>query len=127
MLIINLEGLNSHDTRVQLLTILVLKMRSLQKSEDKLEHARELKVIVDKVKKDDLHLTYINEKTFESLKKEVSSTLISVTPITQVIHRGHNYGRNELVKVKYEDGREQTKKYKHVKEQLKLGACILVS
>jgi len=126
-LIINLEGLNRHDIRVQLLTILVLKMRSLQKSDDKLEHARELKVIVDKVKKDDLHLTYINEKTFESLKKEVSSTLISITPITQVIRRGYNFGRNELVKVKYEDGREQTKKYKHVKEQLKLGACVLVS
>jgi tetratricopeptide (TPR) repeat protein len=125
-LIINLEGLNSHDVRVQLLTILVLKMRSLQKIEDKLEQALELKSIIDKVKKEDLHLTYINEKTFESLKKEVSSTLVAFTPIPQVIYEGKIYGRNEVVKVKYEDGREQMKKYKLVKDQIKHGHCQIV-
>lgn len=126
-LIINLEGLYSLDIKVQLLTILLLKMRCLQKGEDKLEQAQELNLIIDKVKKEDLHLSHINEQTFESIKNEVIATIVSETPINQVIRKGKQYGRNELVKVQFKDESVLTKKYKYIQEDIKKGNCTIIN
>ena len=126
-LIINQKGLYSHDIKVQLLTILLLKMRCLQKGEHKLEQAQELKSIIDKVKKEDLHLTHIDERNFESLKSEVIATIVAETPITQVIRKGKQYGRNEIVKVQFKDGLMQTKKYKYIQEDIKRGNCWIIN
>ena len=125
-LIINLENHYSHDTKIQLLTIFVLKMRSLQRGEDRLEQAQKLKLIIDKVKKEDIQLEHINKKAFESIKNEVLTTIVLETPVQQVIRKGKRYGRNELVKVIRESGVEETRKYKHVQQDLERGFCKIM-
>ncbi|MBE9482009.1 MAG: preprotein translocase subunit SecA, partial [Bacteroidetes bacterium] len=46
---------------------------------------------------------------------------------TQPVKVDKKIGRNDKVKVRYNDGREVMKKYKHVEHEIKRGACQMVS
>lgn len=125
-LIISLEGLNNHESRVKLISILFLKMRSISEQHGKLMQAHEVKEIIENTKKEDLKITHINESILKNIKRETERTIVSMTPIKQIVKSERSYGRNERVTVKYADGRVETKKYKFVKEGVLNGLCHIV-
>jgi hypothetical protein len=126
-MIINLEGTNTHSSCVKLLSILYLKMKAIKDQSRLVNHAEMLKGIIDKTSPEDLKLTTLNKDLLKSIKGQTERLLITLKPVEQVIRSDRKFGRNEVVKVRYEDGREESKKYKLVKESLSLGKCAIVS
>ena len=124
--IIDLDGLNSHANCVKLLSILYLKVNALQDRTEVIDQALRLRDIINKTEIEDLQLTTISEETLKVIKKQTESLLIRIQPIEQVVRSDKKYGRNDRVKVRYEDGREEVKKYKLVKEGIESGYCTIV-
>jgi hypothetical protein len=126
-LIIDLDGLGTQAACEKLLSILYLKLNALKDKEERIALAVRIKEIISNTNVDDLKLSIINEDTLKVIRERTEALLISIKPIEQVINLDRKYGRNEKVKVRYEDGREEQKKYKQVKEGLEAGFCIIVA
>ena len=122
-LIIYLEGVEDHMARVKLLTILFLKMRCTIDRSEIINQAKIIKKTIQETRLEDLAVTHIDESTLKSIRNKTESILISSVPVKQVRLHERKYGRNEKVKVIYEDGRVAYKKYKLVKEGISQGRC----
>lgn len=125
-LIIEIEGLNTIKSQARLLTILFLKMRCIEGVEEKRQQAIELKEIIDNMDEGDLSLTTINGETLSAVTEEIDAAIFTSVPVRQFVRAGVKYGRNDMVKVKYQDGREENRKYKHVAESLNKGFCKVI-
>lgn len=122
-MILDVEGLEDRATRVKLLTISYLKMRAIGNNDELVEQAQDIKQTINWIIEEDLPAPHISKDTLQSIQKHANSIIISSTPVVQVRQQGKRYGRNEKVKVVYEDGRVAIKKYKLVQESISQGLC----
>ncbi|CAA0080889.1 Uncharacterised protein [Zhongshania aliphaticivorans] len=125
-LIINLDGLNHGTIGAKLLTILFLKMNAQKEQSKVVEEALTIRKIISNIEKDGLPLSPSGKDNLPYIKRTTERMLISNQPIKQFIREEKKYGRNDIIKVKYEDGRMETKKFKYVQESIKAGLCIIV-
>lgn len=125
-MIINHEGLNSHRNCVKLLPILFRKINCLENQSRKLEQAEIVKQIIDSTEKEDLDYTYIKEDSLNVMREQVDTAIRVFGIYKQYVRNDKKYGRNEKVKVKYQDGREEYKKYKVVEESIEKGICRII-
>lgn len=123
--IINNEGLASKSNRSKFLTILYLKMQATEIDNELLEQAKIVKEVAEHVEETKAYPPGINSETVKFIKNQAVQTLIQ-RPIPQIIRSERKYGRNEKVRVVYEDGREEYKKYKIVRECIKKGLCEII-
>ena len=124
-LIIDNEGLSSRSNKVKFFTILYLKMQSTKNESELIEQAVIIKDVAEHIEKDKNTPTGVDRNTVKFIKRQAEKTLIK-QPIPQFIRSERKYGRNERVKVLYEDGREEYKKYKAVSECIKKGKCTII-
>lgn len=123
--IINNEGHASKSNRAKFLTILYLKMKATHSENDLLEQAKIVKEVAEHVEETKSYPPGINSETVGFIKHQAINTLLQ-QPIPQFIRPEKKYGRNEKVKVEYEDGRQEYKKYKLVSEWVKKGRCKII-
>ncbi|ACA88278.1 conserved hypothetical protein [Shewanella woodyi ATCC 51908] len=72
--------------------------------------------------------TVIDDEGEKSLKSRVMSILHkeNALPPLKPVKRQHNYGRNDLIKVKYRNGEEKTNKFKRLEKDIKSGDCTII-
>ena len=71
----------------------------------------------------------IDEEGIKSIKEhliDLKRRFTSVKPITKPIVSLKKYGRNDIVEVKYTDGRIIKKKHKQIEADLNAGKCIII-
>ena len=69
----------------------------------------------------------LGDKGFEIIRKNAEVVLFSQNRVQQPIKVEKKIGPNEWVKVKYLDGRIESKKYKKVKDDINNGICSIIS
>ena len=124
-LIIDNEGLSSKSNKIKFFTILYLKMQSTQSENDSLEYAKTLTEAAEHIEATNTNPAGVDSKTVKFIKNQAKQTL-SRQPVHQFVRTGRKYGRNEKVRVVYEDGREEFQKYKVVRESIKKGKCKII-
>jgi len=124
-LIIDNEGLASKSNEIKFITILYLKMQSSQNENDLLEQAKRIKEIAEHIEATNENPANADSKTIKFIRNQAEQTL-GKQPAHQFIRTEKKYGRNEKVKVVYEDGRVEYKKYKVVSECIKKGRCTII-
>lgn len=124
-LIIDNEGLTSKSNKIKFFTILYLRMRSTQDEADLLEQAKIIKEIAEHIEVTNANPAGVDSNDVKFVRKQAEQALIK-QPIPQFIRSERKYGRNEKVRVVFEDGREEYKKYKAVSECIKKGRCTII-
>jgi len=124
-LIIDNEGLSSKSNKIKLFTIQYLKMQSTQNENDLIEQAKIIKEVAEHIEAIKTNPAGVDSNTVKFIRNQAEQTLIKQS-IPQFIRSERKYGRNEKVRVVYEDGREEYKKYKIVSECIKKGRCSVI-
>ena len=124
-LIIDNEGLTSKSNKIKFFTILYLKMQSTRNENDLLEQAKIIREVAEHIESTKPNPEGIDIDTVKFIRNQAEQTLIK-QPVPQFIRAERKYGRNEKVRVVYEDGREEYKKYKVVSECIKKGRCSVI-
>ena len=124
-LIIDNEGLSSKSNRIKFFTILYLRMQSAQTENESFENAIIIKEVAEHIEAIKRNPAGVDDKTVKFIKKRAIQAL-GRQPVAQYVRSQKKYGRNEKVRVIYEDGREELKKYKLVSESIKRGRCKIV-
>lgn len=126
-LFISVEGDSERSKSSLLVRILFYRMQSLSNGSEKLSQAIEIKNIIQSLTEHDIK--YHNElfnKSLDSIRAIVNSTIITLGKTKTYTHRDRKYGRNERVKIEYPDGRIEEKKYKFVQESISRSLCKIV-
>jgi hypothetical protein len=100
-------------------------MQSSQNENDLLEQAKRIKEIAEHIEATNENPANADSKTIKFIRNQAEQTL-GKQPAHQFIRTEKKYGRNEKVKVVYEDGRVEYKKYKVVSECIKKGRCTII-
>lgn len=124
-LILNLNSIVDDQARIKYLTIFYLKMRCLEGQAEEFSQAKLVIDILDNLKEGDLKRP-IDKNTLSAMRTLARKALAIHTKVVQFRNNGPQYGRNEIIKVKFEDGSIVRKKYKHLKDSLLLGDCEII-
>lgn len=124
-LIIDNEGLNSTSNKSKFFTIIYLKMQAAMTEIDRLEQAKIIGEVASHLEETKTSLPGVDIKLFKHIKNQAEKHLINQA-IPTFIRQERKYGRNEKVRVRYEDGREEYVKYKVVSDCIYRGRCKIV-
>lgn len=122
-LIIDNEGIASKSNKIKFFTILYLRMQSTQNKNELLKQAKIVKEVAESI--EIKNTTSIKSNDIKFIRNQAEKILIE-QPVYQPVRSERKYGRNEKVKILYEDGREEYKKYKVVSECIKKGKCTII-
>jgi tetratricopeptide (TPR) repeat protein len=124
-LIIDNEGLNSNSNKLKFFTVIFLKMQSTDNIEERVEQARIIIEIADHIEQNGLSVSGVDVNTIGFIKRQAQIYVFN-RPIQTFIRPDKKYGRNEKLKIRYEDGREELVKYKLVRDSILNGKCKVV-
>lgn len=124
-LIIYNEGINSTSNKLKFFTIIYLKMQSTTNTSDRIDLAKTISEIANHIQLNEISLSGVDTKTVKFINNQAQKQFVN-QPIPTFIRLDKKYGRNEKVRVKYEDGREEYKKYKIVSDCIDKGRCKII-
>lgn len=124
-LIIDNEGLNSTSNKLKFFTIIYFKLQATRTENDRIEHAKIIKEVAIHIEETKTSLAGVDSKAVKFITEQAEKCLVNQT-VPTFIRSERKYGRNEKVRVRYEDGREEYKKYKLVSECIHGGRCRII-
>jgi hypothetical protein len=118
------------ELQIQFLRIYFLRVHSINNAEEIIIESDKFKKFAYQIKKEDLSLTHFGEDEAEELTKRIDELLVQVnsqnTTVKTFRRGGRKYGRNEKLKVKYQNGKTIEKKFKLIESDIKNGLCEIV-
>ena len=97
--------------------------------ENATRYGEKILTIINEVKPILNELSYVDKKGIENIEKQTKALLRNFKQVKTIdpVKVEREPGRNELVKVKYKNGKEFITKYKKVFDDVKNGECFLIS
>ncbi|EJC1077205.1 AAA-like domain-containing protein [Vibrio parahaemolyticus] len=124
-IILTIDVLSSLSTKITLVRIMYLKFMNIEEHKEKLNYARELQKVLDKIDSSNSAESRLNSKSLKAVKGNTNKFIIESTPIKQRI-LPRKYGRNEIVTVIYDEENPQVGKYKNFEDDIKKKKCVIV-
>ncbi|OEF49753.1 hypothetical protein A1OW_01395 [Enterovibrio norvegicus] len=115
-----------NDYSNRMIPIVFLKMLCLDCNDARLSMAHHLKSRLELIAITDYEKFRLNASTIQHFVLNSNRIIAEFEQVKQVQYKQKRYSRNDKVKVKFNNGKTEIKKYKQVEDLIKSGACEII-